>query len=155
MKYFWSYIHFHGRKTLVVMLGNPLSQFNLNKVLMDFDHDTSVFCIRSRSISQQYTVSQKLKKPNFSSFFRLLSVNPKYLWNNSDIGFPGKFHPKELYKYVEYGKKKFSIPKRGLRIVKTTIFRCRTDNFFFSWEKFVVFFGVKFNGDYYGVAVIP
>ena len=59
--------------------------------------------------------------------------------------------------YVE--KKSFSIPERGLRfglkITKTTILGCRTEFFFFVEKKLiVVFFGVKFNGDYRNVASI-
>ena len=42
--------------------------------------------------------SQNSKKPNFSSFFRLLTVIPKKLCNDSnDMVIPGKFHPKKLY----------------------------------------------------------
>ena len=41
---------------------------------------------------------QKSKKANFSSFFRLLTVIPKKLCNDSnDMVIPGKFHPKKLY----------------------------------------------------------
>ena len=42
--------------------------------------------------------SQNLKKPNFSSFFLLLTVIPKKLCNDSDdMVIPGKFHLKKLY----------------------------------------------------------
>ena len=55
-------------------------------------------------------------------------------------------------------KKKFSIPKRGLRsgpkIAKTTILAMSERNFFFRKKKlFVVFFGVKFTENYYDVAI--
>ena len=42
--------------------------------------------------------SQNSKKPNFSSFFRRLTVIPKWLCNDSDgMVIPGKFYPKKLY----------------------------------------------------------
>ena len=42
--------------------------------------------------------SQNSKKPNFSSFFRLFTVIPKYLCNDSnDMVIPGKFYSKKLY----------------------------------------------------------
>ena len=41
---------------------------------------------------------QKSKKPNFSLFFRVLTVIPKLLCNDfNDMVIPGKFHPKKLY----------------------------------------------------------
>ena len=41
---------------------------------------------------------QKSKKPNFSSFFLVLTVITKKLCNDSnDMIIPGKFHPKKLY----------------------------------------------------------
>ena len=42
--------------------------------------------------------SQNSKNPNFSSFFLLLTVIPKKLFNDSnDMVIPGKFHPIKLY----------------------------------------------------------
>ena len=42
--------------------------------------------------------SQNSKKPNFSSFFILLTVTPKSLCDESNaIVIPGKFHLKKLY----------------------------------------------------------
>ena len=42
--------------------------------------------------------SQNSKKPNFSSFFLLLTVIPKKLCNDSDdMIIPGEFQPKKLY----------------------------------------------------------
>ena len=42
--------------------------------------------------------SQNSKKPNFPSFFLLLTVIPKKLCNDSDdMVIPGEFHPKKLY----------------------------------------------------------
>ena len=73
---------------------------------------------------------------------------------------PGEFDIKKLYEWVKFEKKEISIPERGLRfglkIAKTTIFRCRTE-LFFLWKKklIIVFFGVKFTGDYRNVAIIP
>ena len=41
---------------------------------------------------------QNSKKPNFSSFFRLFTVIPILLCNDSnDMVIPGKFHPNKLY----------------------------------------------------------
>ena len=57
-------------------------------------------------------------------------------------------------------KKKFSIPKRGLRfglkIAKTTIFGVSEGQIFFFCEKklIIVFFGVKFTGEYCDVTII-
>ena len=42
--------------------------------------------------------SQSSKKPNFLSFFRLFTVIPKWICNDSnDMVIPGEFHPKKLY----------------------------------------------------------
>ena len=57
-------------------------------------------------------------------------------------------------------EKKISIPERGLRfglkIAKTTILVVSDRQFFFRGKRLiVVFFGVKFTGDYYDFAIIP
>ena len=60
---------------------------------------------------------------------------------------------------LNFEKKKLSIPERGLRfgrkIAKTTIWGCRTVFFFVEKKLIIVFFGVKFTGDYHNVAIIP
>ena len=52
------------------------------------------------------------------------------------------------------------IPERGLRFGLKSRIRPFSDvgrNFFFLWKKkfIIVFFGVKFTGDYHNVAIIP
>ena len=74
--------------------------------------------------------------------------------------FPVSFTPKNYTSNLNFEKKKFSTPERGFR------FGSRSENdhfgmsdgiFFFLWKKklIIVFFGVKFTGDYRNVAIIP
>ena len=61
---------------------------------------------------------------------------------------------------LNFEKKKFSTPERGLRFglkIGKRPFWDVGPIFFFLWKKklIIVFFGVKFNGDYRNVAIIP
>ena len=66
------------------------------------------------------------------------------------------FTPKNYTSKLVFEKKKFSIPESfGLKIAKMTILGCRTKIFFFVVKKLIiVFFRVKYTGDYRDVAII-
>ena len=73
---------------------------------------------------------------------------------------PCKFTPKNYTSNLNFKKKKFSIPERGLRFDLKIGKRPFCDvgrNIFFLWKRkfIIVFFGVKFTGDYRNVAIIP
>ena len=70
------------------------------------------------------------------------------------------FTLKEYTSKLNFEKKKISIPERGLRFDLKIDKRPFWDvgrNFFSLWKMklIVVFFGVKFTGDYHNVAIIP
>ena len=73
---------------------------------------------------------------------------------------PVNFTPKNYTSMLNFEKKKFSIPDRGLRfglkIGKLSFWDVGRNFFFFLWKKklIIVFFGVKFTGDYRNVAII-
>ena len=97
----------------------------------------------------------------FHRFFLLLTVIPKKLFNDSNdmVGIPVNFTPKNYTSRLNFEKKKFSIPERGLRFDLKIDKRPFWDvgrNFFFLWKKklTIVFFGVKFTGDYRNVAIL-
>ena len=74
--------------------------------------------------------------------------------------FPVNFTLKNYTSKLNCEKKKFSISVRGLRFgfkIGKRPFSDVARNFFFLWKKklIIVFFGVKFTGDYRNVAIIP
>ena len=92
---------------------------------------------------------------NFRPYSRNNYVMIPMIWQ-----FPVNFIPKNYMSKLNFEKKKFSIPERGLRFGLKIGKRPFCDvgrNFFFFWgEKklVIVFFGVKFTGDYRNVAII-
>ena len=82
-----------------------------------------------------------------------------YVMNPTPWQFPVNFTPKSYTSNLNFEKKKFLIPERGLRFGLKIGKRPFSDvgrNFFFLWKKklILVFFGVKFDGDYRDVAII-
>ena len=71
--------------------------------------------------------------------------------------FPVKFTPKNYSSKLNLGKKKFSIPERGLRLglkMGKQPFCDVGRNFFCGKKLIIVFFRVKYTGDYRDVAII-
>ena len=73
---------------------------------------------------------------------------------------PVNFTPKNYTSKLNFEKKKFSLPdsrlRFGLKSGKLSFWDVGRNFFFFLWKKklIVVFFGVKFTGDYRNVAII-
>ena len=74
------------------------------------------------------------------------------------MAIPGEFHPKNYTSKLNFEKKKITIPEKGFRFGLKIGKRPFWDvgRIFFLWEKklTIVFFEVKFTGDYRNVAVI-
>ena len=73
---------------------------------------------------------------------------------------PRKIHTKNYTSKFNFEKKKLSIPERVLDSVSKSENEhfAMSDGIFFFWCKrkiIIVFFGVKFTGDYRKVAIIP
>ena len=96
----------------------------------------------------------------FHSFFDFWPWSRNnYVMISTTWYFPVNFTPKNYMSKLNFEKKKLLIPERGLgfrlKIAKTTILGCRTEFFvLFKRKFFIVFFGVKFTGDYCDVAII-
>ena len=113
--------------------------------------------------SFQHYIGMTVKIRKNRIFHRCFDFSPwsrnNYVMILTTWEFPVNFIPKNYTSKLNFEKKKFSIPERGLRfglkIAKTTILGCRTE-FFFLWKikLTIVFFGVKFTGDYRNFAII-
>ena len=74
---------------------------------------------------------------------------------------PSKFHPKNYTSNSKFEKKKLSIPERGfrssLKIANWPFWGVGRNFFFFIFKRMfiIVYFWVKFTGDYRNVAIIP
>ena len=104
---------------------------------------------------------QKSKKPNFSLFFDFWpwSRNNHVMIPTTCL-FPVNVTLKNYKSKLNFMKKKFFDSQKGSQVWsqnrKTTDLGCRTEFVFLCKKKFIIiFFGVKFTGDYGNVAIIP
>ena len=115
-----------------------------------------------QSFQHYFGTTYKIRKNRI--FHRFLDFwswsRNNYLMIPTTWRFPVNFTPKNYTSKLNFEKKKFSIPERGLRFGLKIGKRPFCDvgrNFFFLWKikLIIVFFGVKFTGDDRNVAIIP
>ena len=113
---------------------------------------------------QHYSGITEISRKN-RFFHRFFDVWPwsqnNYVMIPTTWKFPVNFTPKNYTSKLNFEKNKFSIPERGfrfgLKIGNRPFWDVGRNFFFFSWKKklIIVFFKVKFTGDYRSVAIIP
>ena len=114
-----------------------------------------------QSFQHFYGITVKIRKNQiFHRFFDFLPWSRNnYVMIPITWWFPVNFTPKNYTSKLNFEEKKIFDPPKGSQVRsqngKTTILGCRTD-FFFLWKKklTIVFFEVKFTGDYRNVAII-
>ena len=114
-----------------------------------------------QSFHYYFGITVKIRKKRiFHCFFYFWPWSRNnYVMIPTTLQFPVNFTPKNYTSKLNFEKKKFSIPERGLCSVSKSAndhLGMSDGNFFFSWKKkmIVVFFGVKFTGDYRDVSII-
>ena len=94
-----------------------------------------------QSFQHYFGMTVKIRKNRI--YHRFFDISPwsrnNYVMTLTTWEFPVNFTPKNYTSKLNFEKKKFSIPERGLRfglkVAKTTILGCRTEFFFFVENK--------------------
>ena len=142
-----------------------MSNFFLLKkklIIVFFGWNSLEITLMLQSFQHYFGITVKIRKIRiFHRFFYFWPWSRNnYVMIPTTSWFPVNFTPKNYTIKLNFEKKKFSIPERGLRfgfkIGKRPFWDVGRNFFFFLWKKklITVFIGVEFTGDYRDVAII-